>query len=366
VGPATGTPVTIGNIGEYSGATGASVYSGQAMAQVVAKYINDHCGLNGHPIKLISADDQVDPARYLALAQQMVQNSHAIAFLNQQVPISEAGADQYLQQQKIPVVGGDGVNVLWTTNPYLFFPGPYLSTLVLAGANFAKRTGKTTVGVMYCGEAEPCRTFNQVYTSPQAAQQGIKVAYSAQISLAQPDFTSECLQAQSHGVTALALGMDANSFQRATRSCAQQGYHPQYLGISIEFINNMISDADINNAIAPIATFPWFQSDLPAQQAYHSAIARYDPGLVESATTSIGWVSGMVLQYAGQNLPKDNPGPADIINGLYTIKNNDFGGLTVPVTFNKGANTVQPSCYFTVQALNGKWSAPTGSKAACL
>jgi branched-chain amino acid transport system substrate-binding protein len=109
--------------------------------------------------------------------------------------------------------------------------------------------------------------------------------------------------------------------------------------------------------------------DLPAEHVYHLAIQQYAPGMPgQGAVTSAVWVQGLELQQAGVSLPANNPGPADILNGLYTIKNESFGGLAPPVTFAKGASSNQQStpCYFIVQAKGGKWIAPNGSKYLCV
>jgi branched-chain amino acid transport system substrate-binding protein len=81
--------------------------------------------------------------------------------------------------------------------------------------------------------------------------------------------------------------------------------------------------------------------------------------------TSEAWVGGMALWTAGAHLPA-NPTTADIWNGMFTIKNNTFGGLAPPVTFTKGVvGTKAPSCYFVLAIHNGAYYAPNGSKTVC-
>ena len=53
------------------------------MAQVVARYVNDNGGLNGHPVRVIVADDGGDPARALSLVRDLVENQSAVAFMGQ-------------------------------------------------------------------------------------------------------------------------------------------------------------------------------------------------------------------------------------------------------------------------------------------
>jgi branched-chain amino acid transport system substrate-binding protein len=353
----------IGNVGEYSGAVGASLATGQPMVQVVAKWLNAHGGLNNHPIKIITADDQSDPSRYLSLAKDLVENQHAIAFLGNMVPLSAPGADPYLTQKGVPVVGGDGAAPLWFESPDMFFAGTTYPGLASGSLGYLVQQNKLRVAALYCGEAAPCRAYSQAFVSA-APQKGVQVVYTAQISLAQPDFTAECIQAQNHGAQAVSLGMDANSVVRATRSCVQQGYHPLFSTASLVLINSLAQDPDTNGIIATLPTFPWFENDLPGEHDYHQALQQYAPGLQTSTSTSAEWIAGLMLQAAGAHLPA-NPSAADILNGLWSIKDSTFGGLTPPTTFTKGQPSPPDMCYFLVQNQGGRWVAPNGSKPIC-
>jgi branched-chain amino acid transport system substrate-binding protein len=193
------------------------------------------------------------------------------------------------------------------------------------------------------------------------------MVYQTQVSLAQPDYTSECLQAQSKGVQTFLIIVDANSVERFTHSCLQQGYHPQFVAISLALTQGVASDPDANGVGSGIATFPWMQNDLPAEQIYHAAIKQYDAGLEESASSSAVWLAGQMLLAASKNLPANNPTSQDFYNGLYQIKNNTFGGLaTYPVTFTQGRPSTDSNCYFFVQSSNGHYQTSNGSNPVCL
>src|SRR5947207_12794878 len=53
----------------------------RSMAQVVARYVNDHGGLNGHPMQVVTGDAGGDPARALSIVRDMVENKGAIALM---------------------------------------------------------------------------------------------------------------------------------------------------------------------------------------------------------------------------------------------------------------------------------------------
>ena len=366
-GPANLSPVNIGSICECSGPAGASIGAGIASNQLVVKWINDNGGLNGHPIKLFVADSNSDPNRYFALLKQMVEENKVIAFLGQMAPLTVNAGDKYLKDKGIPVVGGDGAHGLWFQSPVLFFPGPSYTTQAVATAKLAVALGTPKVAMFYCAEAQPCQVGRDALHSklkdekaPQA-----EIVYEAKVSLAQPDFSAECLQAKSKGAQAVIVFVDAAAASRVTRSCIQQGFKPQWLTSPLTSAH---ADDPNNDGMAnPVAVFPWFIEETPAQRLFHDVIRRYNPSLTVNATTSVVWVAGQMLLQASRNLPADNPTAQDIMNGMWTIKNQSFDGLVAdPVTFTQGQPSPDHPCYFVIQIKNGGYTTPLGTKPQCL
>jgi hypothetical protein len=73
-----------------------------------------------------------------------------------------------------------------------------------------------------------------------------------------------------------------------------------------------------------------------------------------------------MLMYASRNLG-DNPTAADIMKGMWTIKNNTFDGLLPdPLTFTEGQNSPDHPCYFVIQIKKGGYTTPLGTKPQCL
>jgi branched-chain amino acid transport system substrate-binding protein len=366
-GPATGSPVSLGTICECSGPAGASIGAGIASNQMVVKWINDNGGLNGHPIKLFVGDSNSDPNRYFGLVKQMVEENKVIAFMGQMAPLTVNAADKYLRDKGIPVVGGDGAHGLWFQSPVLFFPGPSYTTQAVGTAKLALALKTPKVAMFYCAEAQPCQLGRDALHSKLAQEKapGFEIVYEAKVSLAQPDFSAECLQAKGKGAQAVIVFVDAAAASRTTRSCIQQGFKPQWLTSPLTSAH--ADDPNNEGMTNPVAVFPWFAEDTPAQKLFHDAVRRYNPSLTVNATTAVVWVAGLMLQYASKNLPADNPTSADILKGMYTIKNNTFDGLLAdPLTFSEGQPSSDHPCYFVVQIKNGGYAAPYGSKPQCL
>ena len=100
--------------------------------------------------------------------------------------------------------------------------------------------------------------------------------------------------------------------------------------------------------------FPWVDSYTPAQAAYQQAVKAYDPGLASSATTAAEWTAGMLAVAASSDLTA-TPTSAEFFQGLWSIKNNDLGGLAPPLTFTQGQPATPSDCYFLMTLDNGQF-----------
>jgi len=364
--PATkagGAPVAIGHIGTYSGVIGSLQAGGMRTAQIWAQSVNARGGLGGHPVRLVTADDGGDPARYLSITKDMVENQGVVAFVGNMAPLSINGGVKYLEEKKIPVVGGDLTNLAWFESPMLFAHGTWIIHTFWGAIRMAVQKGNTRVGLLYCAEAEIC-TKGQQYFDEGVKRVGGQPVYKAQVSLAQPDFTAECLQAKNANVQAFIMGADDSTISRVMKSCAQQGYHPQYASFAIAVTSRLQSDPNAEGFLAPQSTFPWMADDTPAAQEYQQAIRSSGGNLTTSSTTSLVWTAGKLLEAASVHLGS-SPTPAEFLDGLYRLHDERLGGLSYPLHFEAGKPPVKQECYFAIQVKGGKWIAPEGSKLQC-
>jgi hypothetical protein len=81
LGPATKSPVRVGVVGTFSGPVGALVKDTVTGIRVWGQDLNTRGGLNGHPVEILVGDDGGDPARFISLQQEFVEQKGVIAFL---------------------------------------------------------------------------------------------------------------------------------------------------------------------------------------------------------------------------------------------------------------------------------------------
>ena len=190
---------------------------GNVMAQVVARYINEHGGLDGHPVQVVVGDAGGDPARALSLVRDMVENKGVIALMGNLWVFSANGPRDYLEEKKIPVIGGDGTTQVWIESPMYFPSGRRLPGDGARGGEGPRPTSATrSRPIIYCAEAEQCGVWRDTARA-NARRLGVEIVYEAQVSLAQPDFTAECIQAQRNGATGIQPAIDGPSIARFGR-----------------------------------------------------------------------------------------------------------------------------------------------------
>ena len=364
--PAVASTINLGNVGTYSGLIGAIFTGAQQSLQVWAAYINAHGGLNGHPVHIFSEDDGGDPSTNQTEVQQEVTQDHVIAFVGNLEPLTASASLSYLQQQHIPVIGGDASSFTWWQSPVMFPQASYLEHEGDATIRAGVAQGKTKLAYLYCIEDSTCTNGYQVeIVNGGAKADGADPVYSASYSLTQPDFTAQCLAAQQAGANVLFFAGDGDSLVRMARDCAAQNYKPLYMAASIAVNAAVQSDPLLNGLISTQSNFPWTDSFTPAQATYQQAMKTYAPNLAGSASTAAEWASGMLAVAAAQYLGTA-PTSAQFFQGLWAINNNNLGGLAPPLTFTTNANATPSNCFFEMILQNGQFVDPNHGNYQCM
>ena len=110
-------------------------------------------------------------------------------------------------------------------------------------------------------------------------------------------------------------------------------------------------------------TRPWFDTTNPVMAAMHSALSKYAPGLAPDVMTASGWTSAKVFELAAKQLP-ETPSSDAILRGLWSIKDDDLGGITSPLTYVEGQSSKRLGCFWTPTVKGGRWTG--GDTRMCL
>ena len=360
------SPALVASVGTHTGPVGANMKSIVQGSLLWVQHINQQGGLNGHVVRMLLFDDGGDPARHRAQVQEAIERYRVIAFLSNVEPLSGEGSLKYITNKRVPVLGMSGAED-WAYSSPMYFPsfatGPALYlTFAASVAQQMVPKGKTKVGTLVCVEAAGCATVEQVF-SDSARRLGYLHIYRGRSSLAQPDFTAECLAARNAGVEVLWITLDTNSVRRVHTACSRQGYTPVLAIPGQAVIDSMKDDEGFAGTIAPSSVFPYFASGTPAADEFRTVMRAHGMDL-SGVGAALGWVSGKMLEKAGANLPEPPTSDA-ILAGLWSLKDDTLGGLTEPLTFVKDQPAPQRACWFNLVIENRSWISPDQGRVNC-
>jgi branched-chain amino acid transport system substrate-binding protein len=355
--------LTIGTVGEQSGVFAPSLLPGVQAVQAWVAAVNAAGGVACHPIRYIVKDDGGDPSTSQSQVQQLVEQNHIVAMVDMDSPIAGNASVRYLTSHHIPVIGSEGGSDWFYSSP-VYFPQLTSGNNAVAGiidaiAAVAKGTSKKKVGTITCIEVQLCSSAYAVAPG-LAAKRGLRVVYRGQVSLTQPDFTSSCQGAQRAGVNFLDIGMDTNSIERVIKNCTSIGFHPLYFTGGPLVTPGLAADSQAEGFY--VASYVDLYNDTSNAQvvAMRSALARYAPGLPPSIGTTVGWTAAQLFEWAVEHAA--SPTSAGLLKALGSLRHNDLGGLTQPLTFTAGHNAPRVTCFWLGQIHNGDLRTPPGKR----
>jgi branched-chain amino acid transport system substrate-binding protein len=367
------TPIPLGQVGTFSGVVGAITAGDRAALAVWAQDVNARGGLACHPVRLYVEDDGGDPSRVAAAVKDLAGRHHVAALVGNAIGFTAGGFVPALADVRIPAVGGLLIAPEWFTSPWMFPQGAGIYDQVNAITQAGVAAGHRKLGLLYCVEVPACGSVDQkLFHDGGAKAAGADPVYDSPISITQPDFTAQCLNARKAGVDLLGLAMDGAAMTRLARSCAAIGYRPLLGTGAVTFSLRNTEDPNLRafGMVVGSPVAPWMALDTPAARAFHETLARYAPDLHPDGEAMLGWTSGKLLEAAVDRLSTTER-TADlttalILTGLGRIHEETLGGLTGPLSFTPGEqHAVSNGCNYFERLGPDGWTSPTGSRPVC-
>jgi branched-chain amino acid transport system substrate-binding protein len=349
-----------------SGPVGANLVGGIRAVQAWATWVNERGGVSCHRVEYIVRDDGGDPSRHQAMVRELVEEQHVIAFVQMPAVLSGQASVDYITKHRVPVIGTE-TGSYWVYESPMYFPqapsADHTIGVAFAGvATVARGEAKQRVGILTCVESAICTRWRDLAPS-YAERFGLKLVYNAQMSITQPDFTSQCQAAKDAGADFLGLAGDTNSLQRLARSCDRVGYHPHFATAGAGALAELADNPLMNGLVVGMNVVPW-TVDLPAVRTYREALAKYAPSVPLDASSITGWVSAKLFEEVTRQLPAE-PTSKDILEGLWALKGTDLDGLTQPLTFRREQTAPSVFCYWNLVIDGGRYLSRDGGKRTC-
>jgi branched-chain amino acid transport system substrate-binding protein len=115
-------------------------------------------------------------------------------------------------------------------------------------------------------------------------------------------------------------------------------------------------DPALATTIAVALSFPFFQSGTAATDEFQTALRTFGGGMTPGLGLTQGWTAGKLFARAAAHLAEPPTNEA-VLAGLWSIKNDDLGGITGPLTFTAGQSAPRMPCWFDLEMKDG-WSSP--------
>lgn len=364
-------PIVIGQTGAFSGLLGGSMGLQRLGLSVWGNWVNANGGIRCHPVKLYQMDDGSDPSKTASNINDMVTNKKAIAIVGANIPITMGAARSAANRLGVPLVGGDGGDNAWNTDPNAFQSGGSFTPASAGGfVDAVRETGFKKLGLIYCIEATPCAQMHKEFDKVAAAT-GAQIAFQQGVSLTQSDYTAECQNLKNAGAQIVGLYVDAASQQRIARSCISIGYKPVLETGGLSVSPTVINDPNIRTLTEYVGNInaPYTATGTPALDALHAAFKTHTGSPVPDQPSVIGWTAGILFKAAIDSLDLAAvQGPittAMVYEGLYQLKDPTLGGLSPPLKFVKGQGSGIIPC-FTTFKISTKGIELPGPKFKCM
>src|SRR5437870_2859381 len=357
--------IRLGSVGAESGVIGAAMAPIAEGARAWVADVNARGGVDGHPVRLFQVDDGGDPGRSLAIVKRLVEQDHVQALYATHMPTTEEAIANYVTEKQVPVIGGCSCSSVTDSSPMIFPVGPGAPTGEM-WAHLLPLTAQSDhrkLSILYCREAANCQGLADLMQR-NAERAGVHIVHTAQVSLAQPDFTAEVLAARNAGADAVVGIFDNATLIRVARSAHRQGYNPVFSIQQAGYDDAMLTGGSDVERFVTAGIVP-DHNNSPKLADYRAALARYVPGGRRATISASQWVAGKLIERIGPALG-EQPTSASFVEALYGLKGETLGGLLPPTTYQRGTgHGATNQCIVPVQIKGGKFVAPGGDEFTC-
>ena len=355
-------------MGTFSGPLGGVAVPVLQGLQTWVRAVNARGGVNGHEVQLLVYDDGGDTARHRAQVQEAVERRHVIAFIQAWEATGGPGSIEYINAHRVPVIGSEGGSQ-WMYESPMYFPQQTTGNALFQVAMYSLAhqvlpLGKKKVALLACAEIQPCAAYLD-YAAAAAAESGLEVVYKARASVAQPDYTAECLSAKNAGAEIIDMAIDSNSIGRIASSCTRQGYRPIYGTTEARILDRMKDDPNLVGMIGKTTHAPYFQSGTPATDEYHQAMRNFGSNMAARRRTGYRMGHGQVVRESRQPTFPSHRRAKRSWPACIRSRATHWAVLPRPSDSSKANPPLLVRCWFDMVIKNKAWISPDGYQQHC-
>jgi hypothetical protein len=149
--------------------------------------------------------------------------------------------------------------------------------------------------------------------------------------------------------------LDTSAVGRVANSAKRQNYRPVIAGAYNLETPQALQIAELDGLVMPSRQGAYDSS--PRTQGYRDAMARYQPNAVRGGLGAGAFIVGKLLERVAPLLG-DQPGPADFIKAMHSLRGERLGGLLPGITFPDGDDhTPTNQCIIPIRVDKGRFVA---------
>jgi branched-chain amino acid transport system substrate-binding protein len=312
----TASSIKVGHICICTGPVGGVGDDLSWAGQATMKWYNDTGGINGRKLDVLVRDDQWDGTKGMNAVKDLVERENVFGFsASQTVPTNDL-MGPYVDQKKVPNVGGDGWGEAQYGHPWQFPTGNSATVDGYVLADYAAKTqGAKTASIFYFDSPQG-RSYVKGFTK-QFEKNGGKVVFAQPGTFDDPASSTYVARSRTENVDVSTYWGEPGLWVKMVREAASQAYRPKFgfQGCACNYFDEIPGLAG-PWAEGSIATTGWTPNDvgeaagakMAGYAEYKTITEKYFPKIHHSNWTKVGFTGahlfGDTLKKLGLNVTR--------------------------------------------------------------
>lgn len=349
------TDIKLGQTSPYSGP--ASAYSVIAKTQLAYfNMINEHGGVNGRKINLISLDDAYSPPKTVEQTRKLVEQDEVAAILNPLGTPTGLAVRKYLNSKKVPQLFVGAGATLWGDYkqfPYsMGFQASYEAETAVYAKYVLKNKPDAKIALFYQND-DAGKDYANGFKKGLGPENLKMVIAEATYEPTDPTIDSQIVKLKSSGANVLFLHAIPKQAAQAIRKIGEIGWKPDlfFLAATSTSVSSVLKPAGFEYSKGIISSYsfkdpndPQWQNDVDVKN-WRAFMAKYFPdGNVEDQLIVYGYVVAeatvQVLEQCG-----------DEITGANIMKQAANLNVELPMLLPGIKVRTSPTDYFPIEAM---------------
>ncbi|WP_298261910.1 ABC transporter substrate-binding protein [Bradyrhizobium sp.] len=361
----TDTEIKIGQTMPYSGPVSAARVIGESEVAYF-KMINQHGGINGRRVTLISLDDAYSPSKTLEQTRRLVEQDGVLAIFGSFGTPTNAAIQRYLNSNHVPQLFIQAGASRWNDPSHFPWTIPFVNLLrseaKVYGQYILTSSPRARVAILYQND-----DFGRDYLEGMREKLGSDAAHAivatAAYEASDPTIDSQILTLHASGADTLLIAASPKFAAQAIRKLSEIDWHPtRFLAEVSASVTAVLAPAGLDNSTGVMtttsfksvgdpqwATNPDYLAWLAFMQKY------YSNGNTRDAFAFTGYSNATlfaeVLRRCGDDLTRENlMAVATHLQGVY------LPALLPGITVNTTPDDYDPIKQMRLQRFDGrKW-----------